>query len=82
MVNHQAIADALGDTIKIFLEHYAPWIAEFEQAHADAQRKDHATQSLKSRRGHPGAEIPMVELIPDRVIDIRTGQPFVLREEE
>ena len=39
-------------------------------------------QSLKSRRGHPGAEIPMVELIPDRVIDIRTGQPFVLREEE
>jgi hypothetical protein len=47
MVNHQAIADALGDTIKIFLEHYAPWIAEFEQAHADAQRKIIEAQRAK-----------------------------------
>lgn len=47
MVNHQAIADALGDTINIFLEHYAPWIPEFEQAHADAQRKIVEAQRAK-----------------------------------
>jgi integrase/recombinase XerD len=38
-VNHQTIADALGDTVNIFLKHYAPWIAEFEQAHQDAQAR-------------------------------------------
>jgi hypothetical protein len=47
MVNHQAIADALGDTVAIFLKHYAPWIAEFEQAHKDAQRKIIEAQAAK-----------------------------------
>ena len=47
MVNHQAIADALGDTVAIFLKHYAPYIAEFEQAHKDAQRKITDAQAAK-----------------------------------
>jgi hypothetical protein len=46
-VNHQAIADALGDTVAIFLKHYAPWIAEFEQAHKEAQRKIIEAQAAK-----------------------------------
>lgn len=47
MVNHQTIADALGDTVAIFLKHYAPYIAEFEQAHKDAQREITDAQSAK-----------------------------------
>jgi hypothetical protein len=47
IVNHQAIADALGDTVAIFLKHYAPWIAEFEQAHKAAQRKIVEAQAAK-----------------------------------
>jgi integrase len=38
-VNHQAIADALGDTVAVFLKHYKPWIDELEQAHKDEQRQ-------------------------------------------
>ena len=37
-VNLKAIADALGDTMKVFLEHYAPFIAELEEAHDAAQQ--------------------------------------------
>ena len=36
-VNHKAIADALGDTVPVFLKHYAPWIDELEEAHRKAQ---------------------------------------------
>jgi hypothetical protein len=36
-INHKAIADALGDTVPVFLKHYAPWITEMEEAHKAAQ---------------------------------------------
>ena len=36
-VNHQAIADALGDTVAVFLKHYAPVIEKLEKAHQGAQ---------------------------------------------
>jgi hypothetical protein len=36
-VNYKAIADALGDTVPVFLKHYAPWIEELEEAHKRAQ---------------------------------------------
>jgi integrase len=37
LVNHKAVADALGDTVAIMLKNYAPWIDEFEKAHQMAQ---------------------------------------------
>ena len=37
LVNHKAIADALGDTVAVFLKHYAPFVAELEEAHKTAQ---------------------------------------------
>ncbi len=46
-VNHQTIADALGDTVAIFLKHYAPWIAEFEQAHQESQARITEAQAAK-----------------------------------
>ncbi len=49
-VNHKAIADALGDTVAIFLKHYAPCIAEFEQAHKNAQRTIIDAQAAKLRK--------------------------------
>ena len=36
-INHKAIADALGDTVKVMLNHYSPWIKELEEAHKTAQ---------------------------------------------
>jgi len=56
MVNHQAIADALGDTVAIFLKHYAPYIAEFEQAHKDAQRKITDAQAAKLAQKQANAD--------------------------
>jgi len=35
--NPKVIADALGDTVPIFLKHYAPWIDELEEAHKKEQ---------------------------------------------
>ena len=35
--NPKVIADALGDTVPVFLKHYAPYIDEFERAHKEAQ---------------------------------------------
>ncbi len=35
--NPKVIADALGDTVPVFLKHYAPYIEEFERAHMAAQ---------------------------------------------
>jgi hypothetical protein len=37
--NPKVIADALGDTVPVFLKHYAPWIDELEKAHQQAQDK-------------------------------------------
>ena len=37
--NPKVIADALGDTVPVFLKHYAPFIEEFERAHMDAQNQ-------------------------------------------
>ena len=47
MVNHKAVADAIGDTVAIMLKHYAPWINEFENAHKEAQRKIIDAQAAK-----------------------------------
>jgi hypothetical protein len=38
-VDHQGIADALGDTVAVFLKHYAPQIEELKQAKRKAQRR-------------------------------------------
>ena len=38
-IDHQGIADALGDTVEVFLKHYAPQIEELKQAKRNAQRR-------------------------------------------
>jgi len=38
-IDHQAIADELGDTVAVFLKHYAPLIKELEEAKMDAQQR-------------------------------------------
>jgi hypothetical protein len=35
--NPKVIADALGDTVPVFLKSYAPWIEEYERVHKEAQ---------------------------------------------
>jgi integrase len=38
-IDHQGIADALGDSVAVFLKHYAPQIEELKQAKRKAQRR-------------------------------------------
>jgi integrase/recombinase XerD len=65
-VNHQTIADALGDTVAIFLKHYAPWIAEFEQAHQDAQARITEAQAAKLAQKQASADSKITSIAGGR----------------
>jgi len=45
--NPKVIADALGDSVPVFLKHYAPYIEEFERAHQKAQDQIVDAQAAK-----------------------------------
>jgi integrase len=57
-IDHQGIADALGDTVAVFLKHYAPVIGKLEQTKRDAQRRiveaQAAKWALRQKQGDKG----------------------------
>lgn len=61
-VNHKAIADALGDTVAIFLKHYAPMIEELEQAHRDAQDRIVDAQAAKLAQKQANADSKVMSI--------------------
>jgi integrase len=53
-VNFKTIADALGDTVAIFLKHYAPQIKKLDDAHKSAQDSIVEDQAAEVARKNAG----------------------------
>lgn len=58
-IDHQGIADALGDTVATFLKHYAPLVEELKQVKRNAQRRIVEAQAaeLAQREAKQGQKV-------------------------